>query len=125
MQWQESPGRNQQTDHRLAEGEQRERPSHRVRHRAVVERPSLSCVCRTADGQRITHLKEPVDDASITFPASQSKIRAAKTAISMILRSPIMTVGVACEIIALFGATWNWVNRLPVATKRRTDTWQP
>ena len=47
------------------------------------------------------------------FLLPSPKIRAAKTAISMILRSPIMTVGVACEIIALFGATWNWVNSYP------------
>ena len=44
------------------------------------------------------------------FPAFQSKILAAKTAISMILRSPIMTVGVACEIIAFSAAAWNWVD---------------
>ena len=47
------------------------------------------------------------------FLLPSPKIRAAKTTISMILRSPIMTVGVACEIIALFGATWNWVNSYP------------
>ena len=47
------------------------------------------------------------------FLLPSPKIRAAKTAISMILGSPIMTVGVACEIIALFGATWNWVNSYP------------
>ena len=47
------------------------------------------------------------------FLLPSPKIRAAKTAISMILRSPIMTVGVACEIIAFFGATWNWVNSYP------------
>ena len=44
------------------------------------------------------------------FLLSSPKILAAKTAISMILRSPIMTVGVACEIIALSAAAWNWVD---------------
>ena len=44
------------------------------------------------------------------FLLSSPKFLAAKTAISMILRSGWMTVGVACEIIALIGATWNWVD---------------
>ena len=44
------------------------------------------------------------------FLLSSPKILAAKTAISMIWRSPIMTVGVACEIIALSAAAWNWVD---------------
>ena len=44
------------------------------------------------------------------FLLSSPKILAAKTAISMIWRSPIMTVGVACEIIAFSAATWNWVD---------------
>ena len=44
------------------------------------------------------------------FLLSSPKILAAKTAISMILRSPIMTVGVACEIIAFSAAAWNWVD---------------
>ena len=44
------------------------------------------------------------------FLLSGPKILAAKTAISMILRSPIMTVGVACEIIAFSAAAWNWVD---------------
>ena len=44
------------------------------------------------------------------FLLSSPKILAAKTAISMILRSGWMTVGVTCEIIALIGATWNWVD---------------
>ena len=44
------------------------------------------------------------------FLLSSPKILAAKTAISMILRSGWMTVGVACEIFALIGAAWNWVD---------------
>ena len=44
------------------------------------------------------------------FLLSSPKILAAKTAISMILRSPIMTVGVLCEIIAFSAAAWNWVD---------------
>ena len=44
------------------------------------------------------------------FLLSSPKILAAKTAISMIWRSPIMTVGVACEIFALIGAAWNWID---------------
>ena len=53
------------------------------------------------------------------FLLSSPKILAAKTAISMIWRSPIMTAGVACEIIALSAAAWNWVDSyqwLPNAT---------
>ena len=44
------------------------------------------------------------------FLASSPPILAAKTAIRMILRSPIMTVGVFCEIIAFSAAAWNWVD---------------
>ena len=44
------------------------------------------------------------------FLLSSPKSLAAKTAISMILRSPIMTVGVACEIIAFSAAAWNWID---------------
>ena len=44
------------------------------------------------------------------FLLSSPKILAAKTAISMIWRSPIMTVGVFCEIIAFSAAAWNWVD---------------
>ena len=53
------------------------------------------------------------------FLLSSPKILAAKTAISMIWRSPIMAAGVACEIIALSAAAWNWVDSyqwLPNAT---------
>ena len=44
------------------------------------------------------------------FLLSSPKILAAKTAIIMIWRSPIMTVGVTCEIIAFSAAAWNWVD---------------
>ena len=44
------------------------------------------------------------------FLASSPPILAAKTAIRMILRSPIMTIGVFCEIIAFSAAAWNWVD---------------
>ena len=53
---------------------------------------------------------------------SSPKILAAKTAISMIWRSPIMTVGVALRNLCAHRSRMELGRQLPVATKRRTDT---
>ena len=47
------------------------------------------------------------------FLTSSSKILAAMTAVRMIGQSKIMMLGVTCEIVALIGVTWNWVNSYP------------
>ena len=47
------------------------------------------------------------------FMTSSPKILAVMTAIRMIWWSKLMTLGVACEIFALIGVTWNWVDSYP------------
>ena len=47
------------------------------------------------------------------FLTSSPKIFGVKTAIRMIWQSKIMMLGVTCEIFALIGATWNWVDSYP------------
>ena len=47
------------------------------------------------------------------FLTSSPKNLGVKTAIRMIWQSKIMTLGVTCEIFALIGATWNWVDSYP------------
>ena len=42
------------------------------------------------------------------FLSSSSKTLATTTAVRMIWRSKIMTLGVACEILALIAVAWNW-----------------
>ena len=44
------------------------------------------------------------------FLTSSPKILAAKTAVRMIWQSKVMTLAMACEILALIAATWNWVD---------------
>ena len=46
----------------------------------------------------------------LRFLASSPPILAAMTAVRMIWRSKIMTLGVACEILAFIAAAWNWYN---------------